>query len=61
MTKQETRELDTVKKYHALGYTDTAARALSALIRATRSKTTREQLMVNAHVLGLTNNPDFVI
>ena len=34
MTKQENREIKNVMNYHAAGMTDTAARALSALIRA---------------------------
>jgi hypothetical protein len=60
MTKAETRELDLVKKFHAHGMTDTAARSLSALIRATRGKNTAAQLRTVAEVLGLTNHPDFI-
>lgn len=60
MTKSETREIKNVMNYHAAGMTDTAARALSALIRAASSRS-RPDLMVYAHALKLTNNPEFII
>ena len=61
MTKAEQRQLDIVKKYYRLGHPDTAALALSALIRATRSNKTRAELLTNAEVMGLVNNPNFII
>jgi hypothetical protein len=61
MTKAEQRQLDIVKKYYRMGHPDTAALALSALIRATRSNKTRAELLTNAEVMGLVNNPDFII
>lgn len=60
MTKAETRELQQVQAYIAAGMTDTAARALSALIRAASSRS-RPDLMVYAHALNLTGHPDFII
>lgn len=40
MTKAEARELENIRIYLAAGMPDTAARALSALVRATRKRTT---------------------
>ena len=61
MTKSENREIKNVELYLAHGMTDTAARALSALIRAARTSTSRANLMVYAQAFKLTNNPEFVI
>jgi hypothetical protein len=61
MTKSETRELANIAMYHKLGMMDTVARALSALIRATRSKTTRDELMTDAASFGVANHPDFIV
>jgi hypothetical protein len=41
--------------------TDTAARALSALIRAARTAKSRAALMEQAKALKLTQEPDFTI
>ena len=60
MTKSENREIQNIMNYHAAGMTDTAARALSALIRAASSRS-RPDLMVYAHALKLTAHPDFII
>jgi hypothetical protein len=60
MTKTENREIKTIEAYHAAGMTDTAARALSALIRAASSRS-RPDLMIYAHALKLTTNPEFII
>ena len=60
MTKAENREIKNIMNYHAAGMTDTAARALSALIRAASSRS-RPDLMIYAHALNLTAHPDFII
>ena len=61
MTKSETREIKNVELYMAHGMTDTAARTLSALIRAARTSSSRADLMIYANALKLTNHPDFII
>ena len=60
MTKAENREIKNIMNYHAAGMTDTAARALSALIRAASSRS-RPDLMIYAHALNLTGHPEFII
>lgn len=60
MTKAENREIKNIMNYHAAGMTDTAARALSALIRAASSKS-RPDLMIYAHALNLTTHSEFII
>jgi hypothetical protein len=61
MTKSEARELENVKRYIAAGMPDTAARALSALVRATRSLNTSAELMSQAIQLDLLHRPEFII
>jgi hypothetical protein len=61
MTKAETREMKSVCLYISAGMTDTAARALSALIRAARTAKSRAALMEQAKALKLTQEPDFII
>jgi hypothetical protein len=61
MTKSEQRELKSVCLYIAAGMRDTAARSLSALIRACRTKKSRDALMAQAVALGLTSEPEFII
>jgi hypothetical protein len=61
MTKSEARELENVKRYIAAGMSDTAARALSALVRATRSLNTSAELMSQAIQLDLLHRPEFII
>lgn len=61
MTKAEARELQSVKTYLAAGMPDTAARALSALVRSTRSRTTSAELMTYAVELNLLHRPEFII
>jgi hypothetical protein len=60
MTKTENREIKTIEAYQAAGMQDTAARAMSALIRAASSRS-RPDLMIYAHALKLTTNPEFII
>lgn len=61
MTKSEARELENVKRYMAAGMPDTAARALSALVRATRNRNTSAELMSQAIQLDLLHRPEFII
>ena len=61
MTKSELREIVFVIQYHKLGMRDTAARALSALIRAARTKRSSTALWEYATLLGLDNHPDFIV
>jgi hypothetical protein len=61
MNKAETRELDKVKTLLQMGMTDTAARALSALIRSTLKRTTAAELRSFAVAHGLATNPEFII
>lgn len=60
MTKSEARELQSVSRYVAAGMHDTAARALSALIRAARTDKSRAALMEQARALQLTHLPEFI-
>jgi hypothetical protein len=61
MNKSELREIVFVIQYHKLGMRDTAARALSALIRAARTKRSSAALWEYATLLGLDNHPDFIV
>ena len=61
MTKSENRELDMIRRYLNAGMTDTAARALSALIRATMRRTTAHELHRFAIEHQLHIHPDFII
>jgi hypothetical protein len=61
MNKAETRQLQIVRAYIGMLQLDTAARALSALIRATRSKATAQELHRFAVEQGLNTQPDYII
>lgn len=61
MTKAETRQVQTVHAYMAAGMPDTAARALSALVRSTMSRKTSAELMTLAVELNLLHRPEFII
>jgi hypothetical protein len=61
MTKHETRELANVELYISAGMHDTAARALSALVRAARTFKSSHELMQHAVRLNLLHRPEFVI
>jgi hypothetical protein len=61
MTKSEIRELQIITKYSAAGLgPDYVARAISALIRAARSKKSAEALRALALAFGVTNHPEFI-
>jgi hypothetical protein len=60
MNAQQTRQLEQVKKHTAAGNRSSAARQLSAMIRAHISPVAdRAALMAAAVELGLHSHPDF--
>jgi lactam utilization protein B len=60
MTKQQERNIEMIKKHAAAGNTSSAARQLSAMIRAHISPIAdRAALMALAIQLGLHSHPDF--
>lgn len=61
MTKHETRELANIELYVQAGMRDTAARSLSALVRAARTLKSSHELMQHAVRLNLLHLPEFVI
>jgi hypothetical protein len=61
MTKIEQREVLTLYTYRRLGMIDTVARGLSALIRACRTKKSRDALMAQADILDVVNHPEFIV
>lgn len=61
MTKSETRELAKIQAMQELGMHDTAARSLSALIRATLNSKTAQELKQRAIDTGLIFHPDFIV
>ena len=61
MNKAETRELEIIRAYLAHGMHDTAARALSALIRSTMRRSTAHALYRFAVENNLQANPDFIV
>ena len=61
MTKSEQRELLTLYTYRRMGMIDTVARGLSAMIRASRTKKSRDALMAQADILEVTHHPEFLI
>lgn len=60
MTKSETREVNMVHTYIQHNMIDTAARALSGLIRCARTTRSINELREVAQQLNLTNHPDFI-
>ena len=60
MTKSETREVNMVHTYIQHNMHDTAARALSGLIRCARTTKSQTELRQLAQQLSLTNHPDFI-
>lgn len=61
MTKSEQREIKSICLYVAAGMHDTAARALSALIRAARTNASRAALIAQAQALKIDTLPEFII
>ena len=61
MNKAEIRKLDLVEAYLDNGMTDTAARALSAMIRSTLSDKTAQELICMAKGWELDQLKEFII
>ena len=61
MNKSETREMKSIYLYIAAGMHDTAARALSSLVRAARTNKSRDALLFQAYALRLRDLPEFII
>ena len=62
MNKSEIREVARLAQYRAIGAdSGMIARALSALIRAARTKRSRDALMEYAPIFGCIDHPEFII
>jgi len=62
MNQSETRELQKIIQYYAAGLgPDYLARALSALIRASRTNKSRAALLSRAEEFKITTHPEFII
>lgn len=61
MTKNEAQALTNARMYVVAGMRDTAARALSALIRAARTNASKAELMAEARKLGVDKLPEFIV
>lgn len=61
MNKAQQKQFDRVYLYLAMGMTDTACRALSAMIRASMNKKARAELMDFAMHHNLTYNENFIV
>ena len=62
LNKSQVKEIQRLAVYHALGdMTDTVARGLSALIRASRTKAQREALLEYAELFNVKSNPEFIV
>jgi hypothetical protein len=60
MTKSEQREVSRLDLYIAHGMVDTAARILSAMIRAARTTRSENEMRAIAAALQLDAHPDFI-
>ena len=61
MNKSELREVTRLAQYRAAGAdAGMIARGLSALIRAARTRKSREALMEYAPIFGVTDHPEFI-
>jgi hypothetical protein len=60
MTKSEQREVSRLDLYIAHGMRDTAARILSAMIRAARTTRSENEMRAIANKLQLDRHPDFI-
>jgi len=61
MNQSEQRQLLTLYTYRRMGMLGTVARGLSALVRAARTKRSRDALMEQADILEVIGHPDFII
>lgn len=61
MNKSQKRQLELIEIYIDNNMQDTAARSLSALIRAAMTKKSKDFLMQRAIDLNLTKRPEFIV
>ena len=62
MNKSEIREVTRIAQYRAMGADrGMIARSLSALIRAARTRKSRDALMEYAPIFGIVDHPEFII
>jgi hypothetical protein len=61
MTQSEAREYVNAQTFIEHGMADTAARTMSALVRACRTQRSYKALMTAAQEMGIAQHPDFVI
>jgi hypothetical protein len=61
MNKSEQSAVLTLYTYRRMGMLDTVARGLSALVRAARTKRSRDALLAQADILEVIGHPDFII
>lgn len=61
MTKAENDQVLKLYTYRRIGHTDTVARSLSALVRASMSKKSRTELLAHAEQFGVIDHPEFII
>lgn len=62
MNKSELREVTRIAQYRAMGAdSGMIARALSALIRAARTRKSRDALLEYAPIFGIVDHPEFII
>lgn len=61
LNKHEKQEIGKYAVMHKIGMADTVARGLSAMIRAARTKRSRNALLEYAELFGVTTHPEFII
>ena len=62
MTKSELREITKIAQFRAAGLgADFVARAVSALIRAARTKKSAAELREYAEIFGVIGHPEFIV
>lgn len=61
MNKSETRETLKAAQYAAAGHPDIAARALSALYRASMRERAKQLILQAAREMGVAAHPEFII
>jgi hypothetical protein len=61
MNKSELRQVQQLAVAHKLGMADMVARSLSALIRASMTKRSRQALIAQAILWDVVQHPEFII
>jgi hypothetical protein len=61
LTKSQVKEVAKIAVYHKMEMPDTVARALSAMIRASRTKTQRSAMLEYAELFGVVKHSEFII